>query len=159
MTHRHSGSGFTLVETLFAAAVLITAIAGVTQLFVLSIRFTRDSSRFGSALVAAQDKLETLRSLRYTYDDDGAMVTDPRLLPSPANSLLENTGNYFDWLDGDGPADAGGAVYVRRWRIVEIASDDPSAIAFEVCVFEPSAAHADTARAHGCLGSVRVRQP
>ena len=159
MTHEHSGSGFTLVETLFAAAVFITAIAGLAQLFALSVRFTRDSTRFGSALVAAQDKLETLRSLRYTYDDVGALVTDAALLSSPPNSLVENTGNYFEWLDHQGAVDAGRAAYVRRWRVTEMASDDPSAIAIEVCVFEPAASHADTGQAHACLGSVRVRQP
>ena len=46
MTQQTSARGFTLVETLVATGVLVTAIAGLAQLFALSMRFTRDSDPF-----------------------------------------------------------------------------------------------------------------
>jgi type II secretory pathway pseudopilin PulG len=160
MTHRFASHGFTLVETLIATGMIVTAIAGLAQLFALSVRFTRDSGQFGTALVAAQDKLESLRSLRFTYDDNGVAITDPRLLPSPHTSLAENVRACVDWLDDSGGVVVErGAAYVRRWRITEIAADDPAAVAIDVCVFDASGLNRDPAHAAACLSTVRVRQP
>ncbi len=75
MTYRSCTRGFTLVETLIATGLLVTAIAGLAQLFALSVRFTRDSGQFGVALAVAQDKLEALRALRFGYDEGGQSVT------------------------------------------------------------------------------------
>jgi type II secretory pathway pseudopilin PulG len=160
MTHRFASSGFTLVETLIATGLVVTAIAGLAQLFALSVRFTRDAGQFGLALVAAQDKLETLRSMSYTYDAAGAAITDGRLLPSPSTSLAENISGYVDWLDqAGGVVAARGAVHVRRWRISEIAFDDPAAIAIDVCVFDAAGLNRSPIQAEACLSAVRVRQP
>lgn len=151
--------GFTLVETLIATGVLVTAIAGLAQLFALSLRFTRDSAQSGAALVAAQDKLETLRALRFGYDDSGAALTDPRLHPSPPGSLSENVAGYVDWLDDAGNVvNEAGAAYARRWRITDIAAD-PARIAIDVCVFRMPALNRDATHADACLVTARVRQP
>jgi len=153
-------SGFTLVETLIATGILVTAIAGLAQLFALSLRFTRDSAQSGAALVAAQDKVESLRALRFGYDDNGAALTDPRLQPSPPISLSEDVAAYVDWLDDAGNVvSEAGASYARRWRITEMALDDPAAIAIDVCVFRMPAINRDPAHAEACLVSARVRQP
>jgi type II secretory pathway pseudopilin PulG len=153
-------SGFTLVETLIATSVLVTALAGLAQLFALSLRFTRDSAQSGAALVAAQDKLESLRALRFGYDDNGAALTDPRLQPSPPTSLSENLAPYVDWLDDAGNVvSETGASYARRWRITEMAVDDPAAIAIDVCVFRMPAIARGPAQAEACLVTARVRQP
>ena len=160
MTHRSPAHGFTLVETLVATGVLITAVAGLAQLFALSVRFTRDSAQHGAALVAAQDKLESLRALRFTYDGSGVALTDPRLQPSPPTSLSEDTDGYVDWLDDAGNlVIKNGASYARRWRITAIAADDPAAIAIDVCVFSMPARFRDPVHADSCLATARVRQP
>jgi type II secretory pathway pseudopilin PulG len=160
MSHQSSARGFTLVETLVATGVLVTAVAGLAQLFALSVRFTRDSAQHGAALVAAQDKLESLRALRFTYDDSGATVTDPRLQPSPPTSLSENVDGFVDWLDEAGNlAIESGASYARRWRITEIAADNPAAIAIDVCVFSMPVGDRDPVHADSCLATARVRQP
>lgn len=150
------------METLVATGLLVTAIAGLTHLFALSARFTRDSGQFGVALAGAQNKLEALRALRFAYDEDGEIDTDPRLSASPAASLSEDLGGYVDWLDGSGAALPGGhgAEYVRRWRITAMATDEPEAIAIDVCVFSlHSANRSDPRQADACLATVRVRQP
>ena len=152
--------GFTLVETVIATAVLITALAGIAQLFALSARFMRDSSRSGAVLVAAQDKLEMLGALRFGYGDDGAPVTDPRLNPSRQTSLHENVDSYFDWLKDDGSGgDERASSFVRRWRITPIAANEPAAIAIDVCVYSTRVFTSGPEHADACLGSVRVRQP
>jgi prepilin-type N-terminal cleavage/methylation domain-containing protein len=162
MTHITSPphDGFTLIETLIATALIVTAVAGLAQLFALSVRFTRESGQFGVALVAAQDKLEFLRARRFDYDDTGAAVTDPHLRASPPDTLTRDVGGFVDWLDAAGRAvGAEGADYVRRWRVSEIAADDPEAIAIDVCVFRPPATNAAPAGADACLATIRVRQP
>jgi type II secretory pathway pseudopilin PulG len=161
MTNRPSTRGFTLVETLIATGLLVTVIAGLAQLFALSVRFTRDSGQFGVALAAAQDKLEALRALRFAYDEGGGIVTDARLAASPAASLSSNVAGYMDWLDASGAALAGatGAEYVRRWRITVVADDEPQVMAIDVCVFNIFSANRDPHDADACLATVRVRQP
>lgn len=161
MSSPHADHGFTLFETLIATGILVTAMAGIAQLFVLSIRFTRESAQFGVALVSAQDKLESLRALTYGFDEGGEPVTDGRLLPSPAASLSGNTGAYFDWLDESGApvADADQASYVRRWKIAVLDDHLPEAVAIEVCVFKADSAETGPAGAEACLATLRARQP
>jgi type II secretory pathway pseudopilin PulG len=161
MTHTHSARGFTLIETLIATGLIVTALAGLAQLFTLSVRFTRDAGQFGVALVAAQDKLESLRSLSFRYDETGAAATDPRLRASPGGTLAADVDGFVDWLDDRGSVlgGAAGAAYVRRWRVTGIAVDDPAAIAIDVCVFRLPGVNTEPVHADACLATIRVRQP
>lgn len=156
-----SPRGFTLFETLVATGLLVTALAGIAQLFVLSTHLTRQASASGMALVAAQDKLESLRGLAFAYDAAGASITAPALQPSPSSSLDENTAPNVDWLDAAGHVsdDANAAILVRRWRISTVEATSPEAIAIEVCVFRASVAAADHRAADACLSALRTRQP
>lgn len=160
MTSPTSQDGFTLLETVVATGILVTALAGIAQLFVLGSHLTRQASASGIAVVAAQDKLESLRGLRFAYDEAGASVTAPELSPSLSSSLDQNVDASVDWIDGDGRAGdrAEGAALVRRWRISTIGGAPPDAIAIEVCVFKAPGA-ADHRAADACLAAVRTRQP
>ena len=152
--------GFTLLETVVATGILITALAGLVHLLALSVRFTRESGDAAVALVAAQDKLEALRALQYGFDDSGAAVTDARLQPSPSSSLDADTAPYVDWLDGSGaPTGGDGAVLARRWRVTPIDGRTPAAIAVEVCVFRMPSVGRGPLSADACLATVRSRQP
>lgn len=161
MTQSPIARGFTLLETLIAMGLIVTTVAGLAQLFALSVRFTRDAGQFGVALVAAQDKLESLRALTFTYDDGGEAATDPGLRQSPPGTLAADMERHVDWLDDRGSVtDAGsGAAFVRRWRISEIAADDPEAIAIDVCVYHLPGLNTEPSHADACLGTIRVRQP
>jgi type II secretory pathway pseudopilin PulG len=152
--------GFTLFETLVATSILVTALAGVAQLFILGAQLTRQAAQSGFALAAAQDKLESLRGQAFTYDADGAAVTAPAVQPSPESSLEEDLEPYVDWLDLDGaplesPDDA---TLVRRWRVSSLGATTPDAIAIEVCVFRSPGAN-DPRAADVCLSTIRTRQP
>ena len=155
-----SERGFTLFEPIVATGILVTALAGVAQLFVLGAHLTRQAGAAGLALVAAQDKLESLRGQAFGYDPGGASVTAPALQPSPPTTLAEDTEPYVDWLDIDGVAQesSNGAILVRRWRISSLGATTPDAIAIEVCVFRTPGAD-DPAGADACLSTIRTRQP
>jgi type II secretory pathway pseudopilin PulG len=160
MSHSFSARGFSLLETLIATGLIVTAVAGLAQLFALSVRFTRDAGQFGVALVAAQDKLESLRSLAFSYDEDGEPLTHPALRPSPVGTLAADVGGQVDWLDEGGRVldAAGGAAFVRRWRVSDITVDAPDAIVIDVCVYRVPGVNAAPEHADACLATIRVRQ-
>jgi len=155
-----STRGFTLVETLIATGLLVTALAGLAQLFAVSLRFTRDSGQSGAALAAAEDQLEALRALRFGYDEAGAPLTDPRLAPAAVSALSLDTVPWVDWVDERGASAAvpEQAAFVRRWRITPLDGGAPDAIAIEVCVFWTPALARGPVQADACLATVRVRQ-
>ena len=156
MSSLSSTRGFTLIETLVATGILVTALAGVAQLFVLGSHLTRQAGASGAALIAAQGRLERLLGQAFTYDPAGLAVTAPALEPSAESSLAEDLDPYVDWLDADGEPtdDAAAAVVSRRWRVTSLGATTPDAIAIEVCVFRFGASSADV-----CLSTIRTRQP
>ena len=161
MSSTASARGFTLFETVVSTGILVTALAGIAQLFVLSTHLTRRANASGMALVAAQDKLESLRGLAFAYGSAGESITAPALQPSPPSSLDEDVEANVDWLDTTGQASdtAGGAAFVRRWQVATVNALQPDAIAIEVCVFKAPVGDADSRAADACLSTVRTRQP
>jgi type II secretory pathway pseudopilin PulG len=152
-----SSRGFTLFETLIATGILVTALAGVAQLFILSTRLTREAGASGVALAAAQEKLESLRARPFGYGAAGESITDPALEIAGADSLAEDVESYADALDQDGSVaeDPAGAAYVRRWRVSAIDEAPPPSIVIEVCVFRAPGGPSPEA----CLSAIRTRQP
>ncbi|MEP6782653.1 MAG: hypothetical protein ABI983_03225 [Acidobacteriota bacterium] len=158
MSPNDSVRGFTLLETLIATGILVTALAGVAQLFVLGTQLTRQSITSGVALVSVQDKLEALRGLPFAYDADGSAITDPALQISPPTSLAEDVEPYVDRVDGTGVSreSEDEAAFVRRWRVSALGDTQPDAVSIEVCVFRAPAGHHG---ADACLSTIRSRQP
>ncbi len=159
-----SHDGFTLLETVVATGVLVTALAGIAQLFALSVQSTRHTGMQGGALLAAQDKIEALRSLAFGYGPLGEPITDPGLASSGDLSLATDTTGFVDYLSADGAvvdldAEGHGAVYTRRWRVIPIDQFVPEANAIEVCVFRWPADGRSPREADACVATVRVRQP
>jgi type II secretory pathway pseudopilin PulG len=155
-----SPRGFTLLETIVATGVLVTALAGLAQLFILGTQLTRQANMAGAALISAQSKLEMLGSLAFGYDAAGAAVTDSLLQPSPASALDENARPYVDWVDKTGQSHDSdrGAVFVRRWRVKAV-DGTPESVAIEVCVFQAPAHDVAARSAEACLSTIRTRQP
>lgn len=156
--------GFTLLETLVATGVLVTALAGLAQLFALSARSTQQAGEQGAALAAAQDQIEVLRSVAFGYGPLGESVTDGALSPSSGDSLTMDVPGYVDYLDASGETcdldrEDHGAVWTRRWRVTAIDQLAPEALAIEVCVFPWPADGLSPVNAVACLATVRTRQP
>lgn len=150
-----SGRGFSLIETLVATVILITALAGVAQLLILSAQWSRTAAGANGAILAAQEKLEELRGAPFGYDETGEPLTDPALEISPDSSLKEDIDPFDDWLNAanevtDDPDDV---VLSRRWRVSALGDGVPDAVVIEVCVFRSPFDQAET-----CLSTVRTRQ-
>ena len=155
-----SSSGFSLVETLIATGILVTALAGVAQLLAVSVRQAREPGARGSAVAAAQAKVEWLRARTFGFGPDGGRVTDEALLPSPPGAMAADVPGHADTLDQDGrEAEAGdeSAVWARRWVIAPIDAASADAISIEVCVFRAASLAAVAAEA--CVFTLRARQP
>jgi prepilin-type N-terminal cleavage/methylation domain-containing protein len=135
--------GFTLVEVVVAAALLIVAAAGVAQLVAIGVRASRIArGETTTALLAAQ-KMEQLRSLSWTFDSSGGVRSDTStdvsrdpvvsggtgLGTTPAGSLEHSVDGCVDYLDGagrwigTGTAIPANTVYVRRWAVLPLMAD------------------------------------
>jgi len=131
--------GFSLLEVLFALAVLSVALAGLAHLFTIATRANASARATTYAVVLAQQKMEQLRGLAYGFDTSGNAVTDldtdvsvqpelpglgTGLQPSPHGALAENTVGYVDYVDANGASLGGaaavpppGTAYIRRWSV------------------------------------------
>jgi type II secretory pathway pseudopilin PulG len=159
LEHARGHAGFSLIETLIAAAILITTLASLAQLVAWSVQRTREADTRSCALVAAESKLEELRARQWTFDLSGMPVSDTALMPSPGGSLDANTSGYVDFVDAAGRIMNGnGGVIVRRWAVTPIDSGTVDSIALTVCAFRAPAAVA-RGGAELCLSTARVRQP
>src|SRR5687767_10862498 len=94
--------GFTLVETVVAAALVATAVVVLAHLVALGAEQSAGNRHALAAMIAAQSKLEELRSLPWTYAADGTPLSDPGLSPSPDRSLFEDATGYAEHLDAAG---------------------------------------------------------
>ena len=106
--------GFTLLEVVVAAALLVTLAAGASRIIAAAVREGHASRLRGVAIVAAAGKIEELRSLPL---GDVAAGTDS----------LDAGGT----VAGAGTPQPRSAVYLRRWSVQPI-DGDPDVVT--VCV-------------------------
>ena len=147
--------GFSLVEVLVAAAVLMTGLIAVAQMFVASTNQNMSARRVTTTAVLAQQKIEQLRGLTWGFDDFGLPISDfssnitvtppassggVGLQASPANTLTTSTTGYVDYLDaygawvGTGSTPPANAIYVRRWSIEPLPTNPNNTLVFQVLV-------------------------
>jgi len=151
--------GFALLEVVTASAIVATIAAGAAVVLEKSIQTTYRSRMRTLATIAAAEKMEQLRSLRWTHTvtagpsiimSDSDVTTDvsnhpetddgPGLLAAPSGTLTASVAGYVDYLDrdgrwiGTGTSPPLGTVYVRRWAIRPLLSDPDNLLVFEVIV-------------------------
>lgn len=175
--------GFTLIEVLVAVAVLVTGIAGVAQLAIVSARATDATRSAGTVEWLAREKLEQLSALAWTSDDSLVPIADystnltrSPVLPagglgvsvSPGDTLSSSVTGYVDYLDAGGAPIAAsgsppqGAQWQRRWSI-QLVAGQPDTLLLQVLV-APVRAPASlvlreaAARNGAWLTSLRVRR-
>ena len=116
---RNPESGFTLLEAMVAALILLIAIVFVAQLFVTAMQQNRTSRQYTHATAIAQSKLEELNAIpieKLTYGgelggpDDGGGKGAPGYFEFVAVDSVEN--GKIGVVD-----DREKANYARFWRI------------------------------------------
>jgi prepilin-type N-terminal cleavage/methylation domain-containing protein len=125
--------GFTLLETLLAAAILVIAAAGILGLFGVALMQNSVEGDHGTRTTEyAQDKMEQLMALSLTdttsdvtqYPTCLAIVTSTcaghGLTAGGSVNPASPTTGYVDYIDGNGNpmTSATNAVYIREWLIV-----------------------------------------
>jgi Tfp pilus assembly protein PilV len=107
--------GFSLVEVLVAAAILVAGIGAILQLFVIATRATSDARDATYAAVLAAQKLEEVRAAPFPGPVDATEYLDIRGAPlvARAGALYERR-TIVTWL----PTQPGETVVitVRVWR-------------------------------------------
>jgi prepilin-type N-terminal cleavage/methylation domain-containing protein len=125
--------GFTLLETVIAAAVLVIAAAGILGLFCVALTQNSVQGDHGTRTTEyAQDKMEQLMAL--SFSDTTSDVTQyPTCLSQfstcsghglsaggSVNPASPSTG-YVDYIDATGTpgTSSTNAVYIREWSIAD----------------------------------------
>ena len=150
-----SQSGFSLVETIVATALLATALVALAELFGVAIRSNAIAKNGSMTMILAQQKMEQLKGLAWGYDLIGLPVSDSStdtaqvpesaiggrgLSPSPANALSANTDGYVDYIDAIGRSLGGGGAiplntaYSRRWSIEPLPTNPNNTLIIQVLV-------------------------
>jgi type II secretory pathway pseudopilin PulG len=162
----NSESGFSLVETLVATAILATSLVSLAQLFVVATQSNAVAKNGGMTMILAQQKMEQLRGLTWGFDAVGLPISDTTtdtakapetaggtgLLPSPANSLWGNTDGYVDYISATGRSLGGGTIvptgtaYIRRWSIDPLPTNPNNTLIIQVLVTRPNALQDGTPR-------------
>ena len=153
---RRSSRGFSLVEVLFAMAILTTIALGVAQTFAVATRANADAKGQTSTAILATQKMEQLRGLTWGLDTAGLglplsdtvtdLSVDPPtdrgtgLNPSPGGTLQSNIPPFVDYLDqygnwvGNQSNPPPTAVYIRRWSIEPLPTNPNNTLIFQVMV-------------------------
>jgi type II secretory pathway pseudopilin PulG len=149
-------SGFSLAETIIATGIMAASIAGLGQLFAISVLSNRTARNTTFASVLATQKMEQLRGLTYGFDTLGLPLTDTStnlavnplsptggkgLSPSPTGALRANTDGYVDYLDvygktvgTGGSTIPNGTTYIRRWSIEPLPTNPNNTVVLQVMV-------------------------
>jgi prepilin-type N-terminal cleavage/methylation domain-containing protein len=134
------GNGFSLLEVLFATAILTVAVMSLAQVVAIAARANASARTAALATMLGAQKMEQLRALAWTFRADGDPVSDTTtggvgLSASPPDALDRDVEGYSDWLDASGRTvlRATAATFVRRWSIAPLPSR-PDTLVLQVIV-------------------------
>ena len=154
-SYRKSEAGFSIIEVLVATGLLATALVALAQLFAIATATNQAARNSTLTMMLAEQKIEQLRALQYTFDRVGLPVQDTAtdlavyppaatggkgLSPHTDNTLQANTDGYVDYLDhfgrtiGGGTVIPGNAAFIRRWSIEPLPTNPNNVIILQVLV-------------------------
>jgi type II secretory pathway pseudopilin PulG len=151
---RRTEAGFSIVEVLVATGLLATALVALAQLFAIATSTNAAARSSTITMMLAEQKIEQLRALQYTFDRAGLPVQDidtdlavyppvaggKGLSPHTDNTLQANTDGYVDYLDNWGRTLGGGTVipgntaFIRRWSVEPLPTNPNNVIILQVLV-------------------------
>ncbi len=127
--------GSSLIEALVATLIVSTGVVTMAQLLSIATVTNLAARRSTVAAIAAEQKLEELRTL--PFDE---------LQTSPASTLEQNTDGYVDYV----------GIYTRRWSIEPVSSAPGSSLVIQVLVTTANEASRGTRSAGRIRGHARV---
>jgi type II secretory pathway pseudopilin PulG len=152
---RRAEAGFSIVEVLVATGLLATALVALAQLFAIATATNHAARNSTITMMLAEQKVEQLRALQYTFDRAGLPVQDTEtdlavyppaaaggkgLSPHTDNTMQVNTDGYVDYLDNWGRTLGGGTVipgntaFIRRWSVEPLPTNPNNVIILQVMV-------------------------
>jgi type II secretory pathway pseudopilin PulG len=152
---RRTEAGFSIVEVLVATGLLASALVALAQLFAIATATNAAARNSTITMVLAEQKIEQLRALQYTFDNTGLPVQDTEtdlavyppaatggkgLSPYTENTLQANTNGYVDYLDKWGRTLGGGTVipdetaFIRRWSVEPLPTNPNNVVILQVLV-------------------------
>lgn len=152
---RKSEAGFSIVEVIVATGLLASALVALAQLFAIATTTNANARSSTITMILAEQKIEQLRGLQYTFDRVGLPVQDTEtdlavypplatggkgLSPHTDNTLQVNTDGYVDYLDHYGRTLGGGTVipdntaFIRRWSVEPLPTNPNNVIILQVLV-------------------------
>lgn len=152
---RRAEAGFSIVEVMVATGLLASALVALAQLFAIATQTNASARNSTLTMVLAEQKIEQLRALQYTFDRAGLPVQDTEtdlavypplatggkgLSPHTDNTLQANTNGYVDYLDPSGRTLGGGTVipdgtaFIRRWSVEPLPTNPNNVIILQVLV-------------------------
>lgn len=150
-----SEAGFSIVEVIVATGLLASALVALAQLFAIATATNQAARNSTLTMVLAEQKIEQLRALQYTFDNAGLPIQDTAtdlavyppaatggkgLSPHTENTLQANTNGYVDYLDQYGRTLGGGTVipdntaFIRRWSIEPLPTNPNNVVILQVLV-------------------------
>ena|SRR5688572_30262708 len=157
-SHRHTRraeAGFSIVEVLVATGLLATALVALAQLFAISTKTNAAARSSTLTMILAEQKIEQLRALQYTFDRAGLPVQDINtdlavyppanfggkgLSPHTENTLQASYDGYVDYVDYRGRTLGGGTVipddtaFIRRWSVEPLPTNPNNVLILQVLV-------------------------
>lgn len=152
---RRAEAGFSIVEVLVATGLLASALVALAQLFAIATATNQAARNSTLTMVLAEQKIEQLRALQYTFDNAGLPIQDTEtdlavyppaatggkgLSPHTDNTLQANTNGYVDYLDHWGRTLGGGTVipdntaFIRRWSVEPLPTNPNNVVILQVLV-------------------------
>jgi len=152
---RRAEAGFSIVEVMVATGLLASALVALAQLFAIATTTNASARSSTLTMMLAEQKIEQLRALQYTFDRAGLPVQDTLtdlavyppaaaggkgLSPHTENTLQENTDGYVDYLDPSGRTLGGGTVipdgtaFIRRWSVEPLPTNPNNVVILQVLV-------------------------
>jgi hypothetical protein len=155
-------TGVALLEVMVSLALLAGALVALAGLFGIAARTNRDARVVARMSVAAEQKMEQLRSLSWAWGADGEdqadystdvssvpeMAGGPGLRPSPPGVLSADVPMYVDYLDdhgtwiGSGAGPPATSVFTRRWSVEPLADSPLDSLVLRVLVVRTATARA-----------------
>lgn len=152
---RRAEAGFSIIEVLVSTGILASALVALAQLFAIAQASNGAARSSTLTMILAEQKLEQLRALQYTFDRVGLPVQDTTtdlavyppaatggkgLSPHTDNTLQVNTNGYVDYLDhygrtlGGGTVIPGNAAFIRRWSVEPLPTNPNNVVILQVLV-------------------------